>query len=319
MAKLNFSNTIAEDLKTAASDSFIDSLKMIEVEDIQPNEDNFYTMSEIEELAEDIERQGLMSVLVAEIAEDGKYRLISGHRRLAAVKLLIDEGRRKSTTVPCYVKSAKSHEETQLDLIMLNATQRTYTSADTMREYEELERIFKALDKAGKHIKGKTRDKIAKVLNVSPAQIEKISNIKRNAIPDVEQAVKSGEMSISVANEIAKLEPCQQRDIIETMPDISHKEVKEIQKKSPSKPKKEKSAPPVSKLEEFSEEIEDTEDNGDSVPDNSVIEIVSDRYKPCLLSESEIAALSRYITQLLELANDADYEVISALADKLRR
>lgn len=177
MAKLNLSGAIAEDLKTAASDSFIDSLKMIEVEDIQPNEDNFYTMSEIEELAEDIERQGLMSVLVAEIAEDGKYRLISGHRRLAAVKLLIDEGRRKSTTVPCYIKSAKSHEETQLDLIMLNATQRTYTSADTMREYEELERIFKALDEAGKHIKGKTRDKIAKVLNVSPAQIEKISNI----------------------------------------------------------------------------------------------------------------------------------------------
>lgn len=119
--------------------------------------------------------------------------------------------------------------------------------------------------------------------------------------------------------EVAKLEPCQQRDIIETMPDISHKEVKEIQKKSPSKPKKEKSAPPVSKVEEVSEEIEDTEDNGDSVPDNSVIEIVSDRYKPCLLSESEIAALSRYITQLLELASDTDYEVISALADKLRR
>ena len=55
MAKLNLSGAIAEDLKTAASDSFIDSLKMIEVEDIQPNEDNFYTMSEIEELAEDIE------------------------------------------------------------------------------------------------------------------------------------------------------------------------------------------------------------------------------------------------------------------------
>ena len=116
MAKLKLTNAIAEDLKTAASDSFIDSLKMIEIEDIQPNEDNFYEISEIEELAEDIERQGLMSVLVVAAAEDGKYQLISGHRRLSAIKLLIDEGRRKSTTVPCYVKSAKSHEETQLDL-----------------------------------------------------------------------------------------------------------------------------------------------------------------------------------------------------------
>lgn len=83
MAKLNLSGAIAEDLKTAASDSFIDSLKMIEVEDIQPNEDNFYTMSEIEELAEDIERQGLMSVLsryitqLLELASDADYEVIS--------------------------------------------------------------------------------------------------------------------------------------------------------------------------------------------------------------------------------------------------
>ena len=111
MAKLKLTNAIAEDLKTAASDSFIDSLKMIEIEDIQPNEDNFYEMSEIEELTEDIERQGLMSVLIVETAENGKYRLISGHRRLTAIKRLVDEGRYKSTTVPCYVKSAKSHEE----------------------------------------------------------------------------------------------------------------------------------------------------------------------------------------------------------------
>ena len=156
--KLKLTNAIAEDLKTAASDSFIDSLKMIEIEDIQPNEDNFYEMSEIEELTEDIERQGLMSVLIVETAENGKYRLISGHRRLTAIKRLVDEGRYKSTTVPCYVKSAKSHEETRLDLIMMNATQRKYSDADTMREYEELERIFKALDEAGKPVKGKMRD-----------------------------------------------------------------------------------------------------------------------------------------------------------------
>ena len=323
MAKLKLTNAIAEDLKTAASDSFIDSLKMIEIEDIQPNEDNFYELTEIEELAEDIERQGLMSVLVvAADVENGKYQLISGHRRLSAIKLLIDEGRRKSTTVPCYVKSAKSHEETQLDLIMLNATQRKYSDTDTMREYEELERIFKALDEAGKPIKGKTRDNIARVLNVSPAQVAKIDNIKHNAIPDVEQAVKSGDMSISTANEVAKLAPEQQREIIENKPDISHKEVKEIQKKSPPKPKKEKSSPPpVSKVEEIAEEVEDMEDNTDSgdTPDYDESEVVSESYEPCLLSESEAAALLRYITQLLDIANDTDYEVISGLAEKLRR
>lgn len=322
MAKLKFTNAIAEDLKTAASDSFIDSLKMIEIEDIQPNEDNFYEMSEIDELAEDIERQGLMIVLIVETAENGKYQLISGHRRLTAIKRLVDEGRYKSTTVPCYVKTAKSHEETQLDLIMMNATQRKYSDADTMREYEELERIFKALDEAGKPVKGKMRDNIAKVLNVSPAQVAKIDNIKHNAIPDIEQAVKSGEMSISTANEVAKLAPEQQRDIIENKPDISHKEVKEIQKKSPPKPKKEKSSPPpASEVDEIADEIEDTEEEitGGDVPDNDDVEIVSESYEPLLLSDSEAAALARYTTQLLEIASDNDFEVINGLAEKLRR
>ena len=200
---------------------------------------------------------------------------------------------------------------------MLNATQRTYTSADTMREYEELERIFKALEEAGKPIKGKMRNNIAKVLNVSPAQIAKIDNIKHNAIPDVEQAVKSGDMSISTANEVAKLAPEQQRDIIENKPDISHKEVKEIQKKSPSKPKKEKAVPlPASEAEDTADENEGAEDGG-YTPDNDV-EIVSENYEPCMLSESEAAALSRYMTRLLEIASSADFEIISGLAKKLR-
>ena len=204
----------------------------------------------------------------------------------------------------------------------MNATQRKYSDADTMREYEELERIFKALDEAGKPVKGKMRDNIAKVLNVSPAQVAKIDNIKHNAIPDIEQAVKSGEMSISTANEVAKLAPEQQRDIIENKPDISHKEVKEIQKKSPPKPKKEKSTPPpVSEVDEIADEIEDTEEkitDGD-VTDNDDVDIVSECYEPLLLSESEAAALARYTTQLLEIASDNDFEVINGLAEKLRR
>ena len=52
---------------------------------------------------------------------------------------------------------------------MLNATQRKYSDADTMREYEELTRIFKELEAAGKPVKGRIRDKIADALNASPA------------------------------------------------------------------------------------------------------------------------------------------------------
>lgn len=312
MAKLKLNSAITDDLKTAASDSFIDSLKMLEVEDIIPNKNNFYEMTEIEELAEDIERQGLMSVLV--VTEDsGEYRLLSGHRRLAAVKLLIDEGRRKSTTVPCYIKSAKSEDETQLDLIMLNATQRKYSDSDTMREYEELERIFKAMEQAGKPVKGKIRNNIARVLNVSPAQIGKIDNIKHNAIPDVEQAVKLGEMSISTANEVAKLAPEQQKEIIESKPDITHKEVKEIQKSSP-KPKKkepEKVAPP------FVTDDEKLTESAEEISEPAELEDTPASCEPLILSEAETAALAKYVKALLLAVRDEDYEIIKGITDRL--
>ncbi len=320
MAKLKLNSAIMDDLKAAASDSFIDSLKMLEVEDIIPNESNFYEMTEIEELAEDIERQGLMSVLV--VTEDnGEFHLISGHRRLAAVKLLIDEGRRKSTTVPCYIKSAKSADETQLDLIMLNATQRKYSDSDTMREYEELERIFKAMEQAGKPVKGKIRNNIARVLNVSPAQIGKIDNIKHNAIPDVEQAVKSGEMSISTANEVAKLAPEQQKEIIESKPDITHKEVKEIQKSSPKPPKPknkepEKVAPPpVDEDEEITESAE--KDGGEEISEPATIEETPASCEPLILSETETVTLAKYVKAILLAVRDEDYDIIKGITDRL--
>lgn len=320
MAKLKLNSAIMDDLKAAASDSFIDSLKMLEVEQIIPNESNFYEMTEIEELAEDIERQGLMSVLV--VTEDnGEFHLVSGHRRLKAVKLLIDEGRRKSTTVPCYIKSAKSVDETQLDLIMLNATQRKYSDSDTMREYEELERIFKAMEQAGKPVKGKIRNNIARVLNVSPAQIGKIDNIKHNAIPDVEQAVKSGEMSISTANEVAKLAPEQQKEIIESKPDITHKEVKEIQKSSPKppKPKKEepeKVTPPhVDEDEEITESAE--KDGGVEISEPATIEETPSSCVPLILSETETVTLAKYVKAILLAVRDEDYDIIKGITDRL--
>lgn len=315
MAKLKLNSAIMDDLKAAASNSFIDSLKMLEVEDIIPNESNFYEMTEIEELAEDIERQGLMSVLV--VTEDnGEFHLISGHRRLAAVKLLIDEGRRKSTTVPCYIKSAKSADETQLDLIMLNATQRKYSDSDTMREYEELERIFKAMEQAGKPVKGKIRNNIARVLNVSPAQIGKIDNIKHNAIPDVEQAVKSGEMSISTANEVAKLAPEQQKEIIESKPDITHKEVKEIQKSSPKPPKPKNKEPEKVVPPPVKDEAELTE-SAEEISEPATIEDTPASCEPLILSETETIALAKYVKAILLAVRDEDYDIIKGITDRL--
>lgn len=230
MAKFSFNANIGKDMQAASADSFSDNIKMIDINEIAPSESNFYELSDIGLLADDIEREGLRhNLVVYEDADTGLYKVISGHRRLAAIKQLINENRLTSTKIPCYVEREKSNAETQFDLIMLNATQRKYTDADIMREYEEIDQTLKALEAEGKPLKGRMRERIAEILRVSPAQVGKIENIRHNAIEDVHTAVKNGEMSISTANEVAKLAPEKQQEIITEKPNISHKEVKEIQ------------------------------------------------------------------------------------------
>lgn len=230
--------------------------------------------------------------------DDGRYELISGHRRLAALKSLIADGRRRSGKVPCFIKGAKPNNETELDLIMLNATQRKYSDADTMREYEELTRIFKELEAAGKPVKGRIRDRIADALNASPAQVGKLDNIKHNAIPDVEQAVKSGDMSISTVNEVAKLAPEKQQKIISEKPQITHKEVKKIQRQENT------SADAAPETDEEEDEDETEDEDTFSEP-------------PVVLSHEEAEALSKYIEDLLILARGEDFKVLRKLADRL--
>lgn len=204
MAKrFNFDEAITTDIKGAASDSYIDNIKMIKMTDIETNSENFYSLPGIEELAEDIERQGLIHSLAVTKTSYGTYKLISGHRRLSAIKLLSEKGKWNSGTVPCYVITAKKSEaEMNLDLIMLNHTQRKYSDADIFKEHEELKKIFTQLEADGIEIKGRLREKIAKAMHVSSAQIGKIENIKNNAIDSVKVAVENGELSISTANEI---------------------------------------------------------------------------------------------------------------------
>lgn len=248
MAKrFSFDEAISADIKGAAADSFIDNLKLIKIEDIEMNEDNFYELSEIDELAEDIERQGLIHNLAVEkMNSSGKYLLISGHRRLTAIKQLAAKGKWASGTVPCFVSTIeKLPDEHRLDLIMLNHSQRKYSDADIFREHTELKRIIESLEESGMEFKGRMREVIAEKLNVSPAQVGKIENIKNNANADVISAVERGELSISVANEIAKCNDDLQTDIMYSSPnkaEIKSADIKakrnENEKKSEQKSEK---------------------------------------------------------------------------------
>ena len=72
---------------------------------------------------------------------------------------------------------------------------------------------------------------MADLLGVSPAQIGKMQNVEKNAIPAVIEAVESGEISISTANEIAKMDTDSQEQLLQQsdLSSISPKDLKKIQ------------------------------------------------------------------------------------------
>lgn len=233
--KLTIDTSIATDIKSAASDSFKDNIKMIEIGKIKESMDNFYSLSDIEILAEDIERQGLKHnlVVVEDSNEPDTYFIKSGHRRFTAIKQLVREGKYSSKYVPCLVDGSKTKDENILDLIMLNATTRVMTDSELYKQYEVLKETLERLKADGMKVKGRLRDKVAEALNVSSAQVGKIENIKHNAVDEVKEAVKNGDMTIATADSIAKLPEDEQAEIVTEKPvaEITTKDVKERSEK----------------------------------------------------------------------------------------
>ncbi len=315
--KLTFDNSLTQDIKNAVNDSYIDNIKMIDIDDIIPNSENFYSMDNIDELADDIERQGLKNVLVVYPTGNGKYILKSGHRRCEAVKLLINAGRRKSHTVPCYVDGVKSAAETKIDLIMLNATARTYTDADVMQQYKELTKAYETYEnETGTRLKGRMRERIAEAMNVSPAQVGKIENITHNAIPDIIESVEKGEVSISTANEIAKLPEAQQEKYAADIENVTHKEVKaavQAQKKTSSIPEKKKEPEIEDDYSEFGEDSDNICTESDDYND-------TDDFSPkaYTIYDEEAEILNKYMDKIINLLGDEyECEVLNRLFDRI--
>ena len=89
--------------------------KDISIKKLYCNERNFYTMPDIEELAQQILAVGMMENLTVMHApcEAGEYRIIAGERRWRALTLLSERGHEEFEIATCQIRTpAEGHEET---------------------------------------------------------------------------------------------------------------------------------------------------------------------------------------------------------------
>ena len=244
-----------DNLKAVVANTRSEDIKMIDIAELHESDDNFFIVSRVEELAESILGQGgVKENLIVRPLDNGGYEIISGHRRRAAVQYLIDHGENISRMLPCLVQNYDSDESRMLDLILMNTSQRQLSDAELMQSYKMLRNILKEKKNLGEKF-GKTRDKLAEILAVSPAQVGKMQNVDKNAIDTIKEAVKSGDITISTANEIAKLDEDSQKEIAATG-DLNKVKPKEVKKKA-DKPKDNKK---VDTSSNFSDSLDDEPD-----------------------------------------------------------
>ena len=198
MAKKTFDlgNTLAEALGKVSDPGTFEQIEYLPLADLVSDERNFYSMDGIEELAANIETVGLQQPLrvMPDAAKDGKYLIVSGHRRRAALELLGRE------TAPCIIQwNTGSPELQELRLILANSDSRKISSADLAKQAERVEMLLYELKKQGFKFPGRMRDHVAEACKVSKTKLATLKVIRENLIPLWRPYWESGELSETAA------------------------------------------------------------------------------------------------------------------------
>lgn len=199
----------------------------LNINDLVPSKDNFYSVENVEELKTSIEIFGVLQNLTVKPLDNGKYEIISGHRRHKACKELVAEGKTEFEYVPCGIQSERDEIKEKILLIMTNSTARELSDWEKMKQAEELRRNFELLKKR-ENLPGRVRDLVAEALNTSSTQIARLNAIENNLNPEFKEEFKSGKLGTSAAYELSGMSEEQQAAAFEEYKEKGGVKVDEI-------------------------------------------------------------------------------------------
>jgi ParB-like chromosome segregation protein Spo0J len=189
-------------------------IEHIPLDRIRPSENNFYRVADIEELAASIEELGLFhNLVVVEPDEEGIYELIDGERRYRAHRLLYEGGNEKYASAPCKVEKKSSPAETELKLIHAQCTCRELSDYEKTKQAARIRELLQQMKTDGHKFKGRMREIVACILDVSPAQMGRMESIEKNLAPEIKEAFKEEKIGITAAYEISRLGGEEQKEI----------------------------------------------------------------------------------------------------------
>lgn len=209
MAKKFDLGAFAKSLNVSDSDTNGMQIELIDIDRIDANDANFYELSSLKGLADSIAMDGLQQPLVVMPQAEGDHvTLISGHRRRAAIKMLIEDTeapRGDLRAVPCVVKHYKSAAMAELQLILANSTARVLTSAETMRQAERMEALLYQLKEEGYDFPGRMRDQVAAACKVSASKLARLKVIREKLRQPFLSQFEADKLSEQAAYALARM------------------------------------------------------------------------------------------------------------------
>ena len=191
----------------------MNKIKSIKISDLIPAPDNPFKVTmdtEMERLIESIAETGVIAPIIARPAENGKYEIVSGHRRKYACEYLGIE------TVPTIVKDLDRNEAV-IFLVDSNLQRENILPSEKAFAYKMKLEALKHQGKTSVQVEQKlSRTIVAESCGVSDAQIQRYIRLT-NLIPSILDMVDEKRIAFTPAVELSYLLPEEQTMLLSEM------------------------------------------------------------------------------------------------------
>lgn len=190
-----------------------EQIEYIRLDRIEEDPNNFYQLSDIDQLAANIELCGLQQpIRVRPIEGTDRYMIVSGHRRRKAIEMLSQDDPERWQEVSCVIERDEvSPALQQLRLIYANANTRKMTPAEVSAQAEQVEKLLYQLKEEGYEFPGRMRDHVAQAVQVSKSKLARLKVIRDNLCFEWQSHFRDDTIGESVAYALAQLPHAWQR------------------------------------------------------------------------------------------------------------
>ena len=199
-----------------------EQIEYIDIDLLDGDERNFYQLTDIDELADNIQMCGLQQPIRVRAGEGGRFTIVSGHRRRAALAQLVEKGLGQFRRVPCIRETDDASPALQeLRLIFANSSTRKLTSAEIGEQAERVEALLYQLKEDGFEFpEGRMRDVVAAACNTHGSKLARIKVIRERLLSNLRPAWDGGRMPEQAAYALAQFPADMQMRISKAFPKL---------------------------------------------------------------------------------------------------